>query len=212
MAMKKKFLALAMTAMVAFPVGVHAAGNASNGATYNLIESANPQDQSLITEIPVNGEVLNSNNKSGKIQVEIPTAMAFTVDKDSQITGPTYQVKNLGANDIELYVSAFAENSGNMKIHTEQEIQDDILLGVSSLFARNHVSLKLTGNAGNSVDLGEVAQGNVLESQKKVADVGANGGIQNITLSGIAGKKSDASIDQTGTAGDFKLSFKIVKN
>lgn len=209
MAMKKKFLGLALAAAVALPAtGVYANGTTSNGATHNLIQSASPQDQSVETTIPVNGEVLNSDNKSGKIQVEIPTAMAFAVKSDSKIEGTQYEVRNLGADSIDISVASFTKSTGNIDIHTEAEISGDT---DGSTYTRKDVSLILNGSASGvkkSVDLGKINQGQMSENQ--VATIPANGN-QTITLTGTAGTKNDQNLDDSGTDGSFKLSFRISK-
>lgn len=210
MAMKKKFLGLALATMVAMPAtGVYANGTTSNGATHNLIQSANPQDQSVETTIPVNGEVLNSENKSGKIQVEIPTAMAFAVKSDSKIEGTQYEVRNLGADSIDISVASFTKSTGNIDIHTATEISGDT---GGATYTRKDVSLILNGSANGakkSVDLGKINQGQMSENQ--VATIPANGN-QTITLTGTAGTKDDQDLDKSGTDGSFNLSFRISKN
>lgn len=209
MAMKKKFLGLALAAAVALPAtGVYANGTTSNGATHNLIQSASPQDQSVETTIPVNGEVLNSDNKSGKIQVEIPTAMAFAVKSDSKIEGTQYEVRNLGADSIDISVASFTKSTGNIDIHTEAEISGDT---DGSTYTRKDVSLILNGSANDgkkSVDLGKINQGQM--SENKVATIPANGN-QTITLTGTAGTKTDQNLNKSGTDGSFNLSFRISK-
>ena len=209
MAMKKKFLGLALAAAVALPAtGVYANGTTSNGATHNLIQSASPQDQSVETTIPVNGEVLNRENKSGKIQVEIPTAMAFAVKSDSEIEGTQYEVRNLGAASIDIFVASFTKSTGNINIRTETEISGDT---GGTTYTRKDVSLILKGSANGtkkSVDLGEINQGQT--SEKQVATIPANDN-QTITLTGTAGKKEDSDLDKSGTDGSFNLSFRISK-
>lgn len=210
MAMKKKFLGLALAAAVALPAtGVYANGTTSNGATHNLIQSASPQDQSVETTIPVNGEVLNSENKSGKIQVEIPTAMAFAVKSDSKIEGTQYEVRNLGADSIDISVASFTKSTGNIDIHTATEISDDAAGGTT--YTRKDVSLILNGSANDgkkSVDLGKINQGQM--SENKVATIPANSN-QTITLTGTAGTKTDQNLNKSGTDGSFNLSFRISK-
>lgn len=209
MAMKKKFLGLALAAAVALPAtGVYANGTTSNGATHNLIQSASPQDQSVETTIPVNGEVLNRDNQSGKIQVEIPTAMAFAVKSDSEIEGTQYEVRNLGAASIDIFVASFTKSTGNINIRTKTEISGDT---GGTIYTRKDVSLILKGSANGtkkSVDLGEINQGQT--SEKQVATIPANDN-QTITLTGTAGKKEDSDLDKSGTDGSFNLSFRISK-
>lgn len=216
MAMKKKFLGLALATMVALPAtGVYAAETASQNVGYKNVESDRANDTETSTTIDVNGEVLNANNQSGKIQVEIPTAMAFTVRANSTVDGPNYKVTNLGSNSIDISVSSFEPDAGsNIFIKTAEEIKQDTTTasGVTSnaRFTRNYVSLTLNGSGGKEVDLGAVNQG-VASTNKKLATI-APSDVETITLTGTAGIKPDESgIDKTGTNGSFKLAFKITK-
>ncbi len=216
MAMKKKFLGLALAAAIALPAtGVYAAETASQNVGYKNVESDRANDTETSTTIDVNGEVLNANNQSGKIQVEIPTAMAFTVRANSTVDGPDYKVTNLGSNSIDISVSSFEPDAGsNIFIKTAEEIEQDTTTasGVASnaKLTRNYVSLTLNGSGGKKVDLGAVNQG-VASTNKELATI-APSGVETITLTGAAGIKPDESgIDKTGTNGSFKLAFKITK-
>ena len=216
MAMKKKFLGLALATMVAMPAtGVYAAGSTTTTQNSQTITSTNVGDTEASADVEVNGEVLTQANESGKIQVEIPTAMTFAVTANSKIEGPRYEINNLGADEIEVSVSSFTQSDGNMTIHTADEITADSQSGSSSAnLNRSHVSLILNGNSkGNAktVDLGKVANGELsLDSQKQVATI-ASKTKQTITLTGAAGIKTDETIDKSGTSGNFNLSFKIKK-
>ena len=211
MAMKKKFLGLALATMVALPAtGVYAAETASQNVGYKNVESDRANDTETSTTIDVNGEVLNANNQSGKIQVEIPTAMAFTVRANSTVDGPDYKVTNLGSNSIDISVSSFEPDAGsNIFIKTAEEITQDTTTTSNAIFTRNYVSLTLNGSGGEEVDLGKVNQG-VASTNKKLATI-APSDVETITLTGAAGIKPDESIDKTGTNGSFKLAFKITK-
>ena len=214
MAMKKKFLGLALATMVAMPAtGVYAAGSTTTTQNSQTITSTNASDSEVSAEVDVNGEVLTQANESGKIQVEIPTAMTFAVKADSKIEGPRYEIKNLGADSIDVYVSSFTESDGNMTLHTADEINAGTT-GRTAALNRSHVSLILNGNSkgvDKTVDLGKVAKGQLSsETDTQVATVTSKSK-QTITLTGTAGTKKDAELDKSGTSGNFNLSFKIKK-
>ena len=214
MAMKKKFLGLALATMVAMPAtGVYAAGSTTTTQNSQTITSTNASDTEVSADVDVNGEVLTQANESGKIQVEIPTAMTFAVTSNSKIEGPRYEIKNLGADNIDVYVSSFTQSDGDMTIHTAEEISSDST-GGSATLNRSHVSLILNGNSKGSaktVDLGKVANGQLSsETDKQVATITSKTK-QTITLTGTAGTKTDAELDKSGTSGNFNLSFKIKK-
>ena len=216
MAMKKKFLGLALATMVALPAtSAYAAGSTTTTQNSQTITSTNVGDSEVSAEVDVNGEVLTEANESGKIQVEIPTTMTFAVTANSTIEGPSYEINNLGADSIDVYVSSFTKSGGNMTIHTKEEISSDT--STSSRVAalnRSHVSLILNGKSkgtAKTVDLGKVANGELLSDlQKQVATI-ASKTKQTITLTGTAGTKTDETIDKSGTSGNFNLSFKIKK-
>lgn len=214
MAMKKKFLGLALATMVALPAtSAYAAGSTTTTQNSQTITSTNVGDSEVSADVDVNGEVLTQANESGKIQVEIPTVMTFAVTANSKIEGPKYEINNLGADNIDVYVSSFTESNGNMTLHTAEEISSDTSGGTANL-NRSHVSLILNGNSKGSaktVDLGKVANGQLsAETDKQVATVTSKTK-QTITLTGTAGTKQDTELDKSGTSGNFNLSFKIKK-
>ena len=200
MAMKKKFLGLALATMVALPAtSAYAAGSTTTTQNSQTITSTNVGDSEVSADVDVNGEVLTQANESGKIQVEIPTVMTFAVTANSKIEGPKYEINNLGADNIDVYVSSFTESNGNMTLHTAEEISSDTSGGTANL-NRSHVSLILNGNSKGSaktVDLGKVANGQLsAETDKQVATVTSKTK-QTITLTGTAGTKQDTELDKS---------------
>ena len=124
MAMKKKFLGLALAAAVALPAtGVYA-------DTINIGENESRNHQ-----VTVNGSVLGKDGSvpAGRIEVELPTAMQFTVHEDGQLTGVEYTVNNSGSVPVQVLVSSFQKTEGDITIKTKQEIAD----GVSTLDRSN---------------------------------------------------------------------------
>ena len=94
MAMKKKFLGLAMAAMVAMPAtGVYANTTTKLGDPTTRVEDEN---STFTHSVAVSGAVKKSDGSAaaGKITVELPTTMAFTVDEKSDFIGATYNVDN----------------------------------------------------------------------------------------------------------------------
>ena len=84
MAMKKKFLGLAMAAMVALPATSVYANTTKEG--YGTVEFDDKRTHSH--SVKVTGEVKTADGTAaaGKITVELPTAMAFMVDENSIFT------------------------------------------------------------------------------------------------------------------------------
>lgn len=207
MAMKKKFLGLALAAAVALPAtGVYA----DTTDTINIGENESRNHQ-----VTVNGSVLGKDGSvpAGRIEVELPTAMQFTVHEDGQLTGVEYTVNNSGSVPVQVLVSSFQKTEGDITLKTEQEITNEV-----DRLDRSNVNLQLNGVVGGqpkSIDLGDLDS----EDDKRILTVNnETSGV--ITLTGTAGKKELKSssdqqpegIDKDGTTGKFSLIFKIQKD
>ena len=192
MAMKKKFLPLLMAGMVV--VGTTGLVNADTTTiTGNDTET-------LQSNVTVSGTVSNKQGTApdGKITVELPTKMAFAVDKVGNLTGGTYTVKNSSKDAIDVYVSEFRRTSGDIEV--KQTISSDT-------DNRSKVKLELTGNEP-TVNL--ASQLNATSDGVKVANVKGNN-TGNITLTGEAGKANESGVDQTGASAEFNMVFKVKK-
>ena len=206
MAMKKKFLGLALAAAVALPAtGVYAD---TIGGT---------QNQTLNHNVTVTGTVSNKKGiaPEGKIEVELPTAMTFRVDQDGTFQGSDFRVENKSKVGIDVFVDEFRTNSGNITVKKKTD-----LVGQETNFDRSNVYLELSGNDGGqtkTVDLAKVSE--TSEDERKILNVsGGNTGL--IQLKGGAGtasaagssNESPAGIDKDGASGDFTLIYKIKKD
>ena len=196
MAMKKKFLPLLMAGMVV--VGTTGLVNADTTTT----TVTGNDTETLQSNVTVSGSVTTNHGEApaGKITVELPTKMAFAVDKVGNLTGGTYTVKNSSKDAIDVYVSEFRKTSGDIEV--KQTISPDS-------DNRSNVKLELTGNA-TTVNLAD-SQLNGTSDGIKVANVKGNN-TGNITLAGEAGKAEDQSgVDQTGASAEFNMVFKVKK-
>lgn len=212
MAMKKKFLGLALATMVAMPAtGVYAAGNTGNTQTITGKETS-----TLTHTIPVTGSVTKSDGTAaaGQITVELPTAMAFAVNENGEFSGATYDVSNQSGCGIDIFVSQFAETKSGITLKTEDALAQD----QRGNFDRSNVSLVLKGSNSDGsqtkVDLAKIANGTTTsESDRKILNIGsATQG--SMALTGTAGTKkpSDSNVDQNGATGEFNLVFSIKKH
>jgi hypothetical protein len=218
MAMKKKFLGLALATMVAIPAtSVYATGTTGTTQDTQKIESeANSEN----VTVPVTGTVTNKQGEAPqKIEVELPSKMAFIVDENGDVAETTYKISNKSQNvDLELSVGAFrggltsTDGTGNgiqLVSKTEMTSKKDELF-------RNQVSLLLSNNDANGnkeVDLGNYRSLNA--NDKKLGQIGAGqntllkltgqGGVKTITKS----DKSD--VDSKGAEQKFDLVFSITK-
>ena len=200
MAMKKKFLGLAMAAMVALPASSAYAAN-NNTLTGNL-------NDTLTQEVKVSGSVKNNQGvaPAGKIEVELPTTMSFTVDQTGHFEGVNYQVRNNSAVGISVAVSDFRETNNDpdngivLKQHSEN---------ISQL-PRNNVKLALVGNNGH-IDL---ADKSAISRKTPILNVDPNAATGTIQLLGDAGKRtsdSGSKVETNGVDEEFTLVFEIKK-
>ena len=199
MAMKKRFLGLAMAAAVALP---------ATSAYANTTTITGNATETLTQDVTVSGTVRKSNGEApaGRLEVELPTAMAFTVDEEGNFNGGNYKVTNRSSVGIRLSVAEFRETDSNGGITLNQ------VTGFNpSEKDRANIAMSLDGNVdGNlaSVDLSRVTAG----TEKNVLDVGANdAGI--LRLNGVAGIKKENSddLENNGAKEDFTLVFKVKK-
>lgn len=204
MAMKKRFLGLAMAAMVAMPATSVYAFNA-NGDTLTGNET-----ETMTQNVTVTGEVKSSQGTvaAGRLEVVLPTSMAFSVDQNGNFTNVDYSVTNNSPCAITVGVQQFSET--NTKTD-EGIVVKDASTNMSDL-PRNNVQMALVGDNGNTgskryVDLGAADTQN-LAQPKEILDVPSNQ-TKVIKLLGNAGK--DKSTVQNGTTETFTVVFEVKK-
>ena len=211
MAMKKKFLGLALATMVALPATTAYAANDTQSIEMGKNETQN-------VTVPVSGSIRNKQGAApeGRIEVELPTKMAFTVDQDGNLPSTTYTVQNKSQGvNIDLSVASFsggsdsAGNSTGIKLHAGGEVSRD-----RNDKYRNEIELKLTNSKDNTeIDLGNfnTSGGN----GTTLATINA-GETNSIVLSGVAGTKPSSNtgtdVDSKGANEEFNLVFSIKKN
>ena len=203
MTMKKRFLGLALAAMVAVP---------ATTAYANSTTIQGDSTQTLDHNVTVSGTVNTKTGSAptGKIQVELPTAMSFVVDEESNLRGADYTVKNQSSEAITLSVADFRKTKdGGITVEDTDSFQPESQ-------DRSHVFLSLDGRVDNNltfVDLGSfLKDGNAAE--EAVLDVNAgSSAIMSLTGEAGTGASSDSSngADAKGATGEFSLVFKIKK-
>ncbi len=192
MAMKKKFLPLLMAGMVV--VGTTGLVNADTTTV------TGNDTQTLQSSVTVSGTVSNKQGTApeGKLTVELPTRMAFAVDKSGNLTGGTYTVTNSSKNAINVYVAEFKKTEGTISL------VDNIDSATSN---RSNVKLTLTGDQGSAVNLKDIETN---PQDTLLAKIEANDS-ESIILGGEAGKQTDETIDRDGATGQFNMVFKVKK-
>lgn len=207
MAMKKRFLGLAMAAMVAMPASSAYAWTASG-------ETLTGNDTDIMTQnVTVTGEVKSSQGTvaEGRLEVVLPTSLAFSVDQNGNFTNVNYNVTNNSKCPITVGVQQFSET--NTK-DNEGIVLKDKNENMSQL-ARNNVQMALVGDNGDTgskryVDLG-AASTQSLATPVEILDVPSNQ-TKAIQLLGAAGKNKEAdSTIQNGTTETFTVVFAVKK-
>lgn len=154
----------------------------------------------LSHNVTVNGKVSKSDGgvPSGKIEVELPTAMAFIVDEKGRFISGVYTVSNKSSVPISISVSQFINPNINGKI-TIKPIGEDI-----GNLDRSNLHLSLVGNNGY-VDLSNVNPNSneILNVEPSSSDI--------LQLRGESGKGSKSNVDINGAREEFTLVFKIKK-
>ncbi|MBQ6819672.1 MAG: hypothetical protein IJO26_00065 [Clostridium sp.] len=190
--MKKKVLSLLMAAAVVATVSAPASAQTYEANSTETIDA----------NVTVTGTVsdIQGTAPAGKIQVEVPTTLSFTVDQDGNFKAPTYTITNKSAEAVQVLVGSFQETNIGGGI-TLVGHADDL-----STADRSSVKLALKGNAGY-VDLAAV------DTTTKISVIESND-TDNIQLLGVSGLQSQngTTVDDNGASEDFNLVFKIKKN
>ena len=202
MAMKKKFLGLAMAAIVALPAAAYADTVQWNeGATKDV-------------NVTVSGSVKSNTGiaPQGKLEVELPVSMEFSVDQNGIFTGTSYDVTNKSQHDVTVSVANFSETNKQGGINI-LPISDESTMDQKG---RDNVIMALVGDNNQYVDLGDFSS----HKNTELIEVAGNNGVGTIELTGLAGKKpigtnsahqSSTVTNDTGVAETFKLVFQIKK-
>ena len=226
MAMKKKFLGLALAAAVALPAtGVYAYDvNPSADGKKQLLEM--DKDETGEVTIPINGIVENKQGQvPDRIEVELPSKMSFVVDPNGNLPSTKYTIKNNSANvDIQLAVSSFkggTTNTGDGSTGGIQLLSKSNFTGSGGADAkyRNQISLELSkiDASQSAIDLGDFRQ--LDPDAKKLGRINAQG-TADLWLRGKAGTKASTGadsantqtdVDSKGAQEDFELVFSISK-
>ena len=206
MAMKKKFLGLAMAAMVALPATSVYAWD-KNGNTLSGNES-----DIMTQDVTVTGEVKSSEGTvaEGWLEVILPTSMAFSIDQKGNFTDVDYKVTNNSPTAISVGIQQFRKTKTNGGIILKNKDES----GMDSL-KRNNVQMALVGdNSGGSkryVDLGNPETQNLKSTQPLIDVESKQTGI--IQLLGNAGKDTSSETDELrkGMTEKFTVVFEVKK-
>lgn len=213
--MKKKYLSLVMAAMMSLGavVQANAAPLSTQEGDYSTVEWDATKDKTVNVDITGSVERADGTAAAGKLKVELPTKMAFAVDKGGTFNGTSYTVKNQSDSAIKISVASFNKGNGRITLHAKgNDISEE---------DRSNITLYLEGSNldGGSleVDLGSFDS----KGTNEILEVESTG-TSIITLNGSAGQEilseedrgdssHDDHVDNTGASDTFNMVFKIEK-
>lgn len=214
--MKKKFLSLMMAAAVVATTSVSAFAEGPN--------VTGPDNQDGDANVIITGKVLNDDDKEpvGTFQVTVPTASAFTVDKDGNFTAADkITIKNDGSQSIDIYADQFIDTTVSagegITVVSETQVKSQ---------NRTYVNLNVSGLLGTAYLKSEeiTASNKGVYKNNTLTEPATNGvkllNIQpgrsgDLNLNGNAGKAAldqDSEVKTKGASNNFTLTLKIKKS
>ncbi|MDY3002630.1 MAG: hypothetical protein SOR73_13295 [Romboutsia timonensis] len=160
------------------------------------------ENKPLTHNIDVTGIVNKSDGSlpDGKIEIELPTSISFSVNAKGELISGVYTIKNNSNVGVSLSVSKFVDTTSNKGI-TIRPIGESL-----SNLDRSNLHLALIGDNNKYADLGKVIDKPIEILNLKPLDSST------IFLRGEAGKVSGGDIDKNGASDKFTLVFRISKN
>ena len=193
-------------------------GDDSNKKTEeNIITNKSTKDSTIKTEGRIKSDAGETPKKT--ISVSIPTAIAFTVNKDAEFIGANINITNNGEVPVDISVKEFLDYNGDdgIKLIISNRVKDENTISkttINSNYKRNEINLYLEGNLkrvylGHRKIIYQLGEQEASEAQKKIAKVLANSSTT-LTLNGVAGQNPlevNKPIKDT-----FRLTLRIKKS
>ena len=193
-------------------------GDDSNKKTEeNIITNKSTKDSTIKTEGRIKSDAGETPKKT--ISVSIPTAIAFTVNKDAEFIGANINITNNGEVPVDISVKEFLDYNGDdgIKLIISNRVKDENTISkttINSNYKRNEINLYLEGNLkrvylGHIKIVSQLGGQEASEAQKKIAKVLANSSTA-LTLNGVAGQNPlevNKPIKDT-----FRLTLRIKKS
>lgn len=115
-------------------------------------------NQEQTQDVKITGNVMDhkGNMPVANFKVTVPTSASFTVNKNGILVGPSLQIKNEGAQTVEVYAQSFScVGSGDINIVGEDVINiANNSSDISDALDRSTISLKLLGESQQVAYLG----------------------------------------------------------
>lgn len=158
-----------------------------------------PDTKPLTQNVIVTGTVSKKDGSApdGRIEVELPTTMSFSVDQKGNFSAADFKVTNHSSTDIQVSISGFMDLTPKSGI-VVKPIGEDM-----SKLDRSNIILALSGNV-SYIDLGkDIVDKTILEVPPLRTDF--------IRLHGQAGGSTSQGVDTNGANDQFNLIFNIKK-
>lgn len=211
--MKKKLLSLVLAGAMVASTSVSAFAATD---TDTVVKKDNGT-----ANVTINGSVYGNGGEipSGTINVSVPTALNFKVNKEGVVEGSSIKIVNNGAEAVDVLAVSFVDETpdSGITVKPPQELST-----VSDHF-RNEVALNLRGKSGEGTYFKTVNLGNgeagIINSEGtssgnagiKLSTIEGNGDSDTLTLSGVAGTKNLEDKANEGLTDKFILTLKIAK-
>jgi hypothetical protein len=170
---------------------------ASRTLTSGVISGNDTETLEAIVTVTGNITKADGTLANGKLQVEVPTQLSFTIDQNGNFKSGVFTIKNQSSTEISVSVGQFKETKVNSGI-TIRPVSEDL-----TNLDRSNIHLYLQGDT--VVDLGEK-----ISSDKELVVVPASDS-KIVQLLGSAGKNDGIEVDANGASEEFDLVFKIKK-
>lgn len=218
--MKKKLLSLVLAGAMVASTSVSAFA-ATEDATYN-IDSTTSQNH----KVTITGDIADEHNATlpSTITVTIPTAMAFKVDKEGNVSGGRIEVVNKSNESVEVVAEKFSDSTPDSKIvlvrktelNSKIEQEDGkTYMALDLVGATNTVGLVSDTNYSATGFIKDSDETPIAANTKTTLGNAVNGSSLELNLTGYA-KHSDSSTHpysapDTAINDTFNLILKIQK-
>ena len=214
--MKKKLLSLVLAGAMVASTSVSAfAATTTPAATTTGEETILGTEKEKEINIGITGDILDSdgNTKPGTINVTVPTAANFIVDKTGELSSGDMVIKNNSNEGLVVTANKFVDSNGDQEISIIKKTDFDDNGGASSK-ERNKIWLRLKSGTKiigfTSEDEGTIYdyEYNGQENEPNMGKIPAQGSMT-LKLEGGGGTQGTAS---TSTRDQFRLVLKIKRD
>lgn len=173
------------------------------------------------TNVTIKGAVDNEtgNSPAGTINVSVPTALSFKVDKNGTVTGGSIKITNNGVDKVDITAIRFYDTTptSGITVKTPEEFRDqgpqdraNVVLNIGG--TNGEIAFFKSESAGSSENGIYDETGSNADTGVKVATIDGSGSSDTLTLSGYAGTTALSNeAAKNGVTDEFRLTLKISK-